>query len=134
MSSSPRSGVFREIEFDCVTEVIDRAALQKLLETTGGDQAFMGELVTMYLDDAIGLLAAMRQAVGDDNTAELRRAAHSLKSNSATFGALTLARLCQELEQRARDGILEGATARITEVESAYAEVARELRTLDPRC
>src|ERR671932_423175 len=112
--------------------VIDRAALDALLETTGGDSAFLADLIDTYLGDSVGLLAAMRQAIAIANAEELRRAAHSLKSNSASFGARTLASLCQELEQRARTGVLEGAPGRLADIEMAYAAVEDALRTLRP--
>jgi HPt (histidine-containing phosphotransfer) domain-containing protein len=85
-------------------------------------------LINVFLEDSVRLFAAMREAIADANAAELRRTAHSLKSNSASFGARTLAGMCQELEQRARDGIFEGAAGRVARIEAAYAEVARELR------
>jgi HPt (histidine-containing phosphotransfer) domain-containing protein len=109
-------------------QVIDQAALDNLLETTGGDPAFLVELIDIYLTDSVGLLATMRQAVSGANAVELRRAAHSLKSNSASFGAGRLAGLCQELEDQARDEPLEGAAARLVHVEAAFVEVQRELR------
>ncbi|MGD8793951.1 MAG: Hpt domain-containing protein, partial [Anaerolineae bacterium] len=46
----------------------------------------------------------MGQAVEAGDAATLRRAAHSLKSNSAEFGAGTLADLCRELEAIGRAG------------------------------
>ena len=113
-------------------DVIDRAALDDLLETTGRDPAFLAVLIDTYLDDSVGLLAAIRRAITDADAAAVRRAAHSLKSNSASFGARTLVSMCQELEQLARVGILEGATGRLADIEAAYAEVERELRTLRP--
>ena len=113
-------------------DVIDPAALDELLETTGGDPAFLAELIDTYLGDSIVLLAAMRQAIAAANAEELRRAAHSLKSNSASFGARRLASLCQELEQRAKDGIFEGTPGRLSHIEAAYAEVEHALRALRP--
>ena len=111
-------------------EVIDRTALEALLETTGGDPGFLAELVDTYLSDAVEQLAAMRQAIAVANPEELRRAAHSLKSNSASVGARTLASLCQELEQRARNGVLEGAPERLAHIEMAYTAVEDGLRAL----
>ena len=113
-------------------DVVDRAALDALLETTGGDPAFLAEPIDTYLGDSVGLLAAMRQAIAVANAEELRRAAHSLKSNSASFGARTLASLCQELEQRARNGVREGAPERLAHIETAYAAVEDGLRALRP--
>ena len=112
--------------------VIDRSALNELLETTGNDPAFLAELVDTYLVDSVALLATMQQAVRGDDASQLRRAAHSLKSSSASFGARALVALCQELEDRANMGALDDALTRLGQVEAAFAEVERELRTLRP--
>jgi two-component system, sensor histidine kinase and response regulator len=74
----------------------------------------------------------MQRAVSGANTEELRRAAHSLKSNSATFGARALAGMCQELENQAKEGVLEGAAERLVRVEAAFADAERQLRALRP--
>jgi HPt (histidine-containing phosphotransfer) domain-containing protein len=113
-------------------EVIDRAVLKDLLATTGNDSAFLAELIDTYLEDAADLLAAMAQAVSNDDPESLQRAAHSLKSNSASLGARGLASLCQQVEQQARDGLLGPAAERVTSIEVAFVEVERELRLLRP--
>jgi HPt (histidine-containing phosphotransfer) domain-containing protein len=111
-------------------DIIDRAVLEKLVEDIGGNRAFLGELIDSYLEDAVALLGVMREAIGDSNPVELRRAAHNLKSNSASFGAWVLAGMCQELEYRARGGLLDGAAARVAQIEAVYPGVERELRAL----
>ncbi len=113
-------------------DAIDRAALDALLETTGNDPAFLTDLIDTYLTDSLDLLATMRQALSGANPEQLRRAAHSLKSNSASFGAHRLASMCLELEQQAREGALGGAEARVRDVELTFHDVQRELRALRP--
>jgi HPt (histidine-containing phosphotransfer) domain-containing protein len=111
---------------------VDSTALDDLLETTGGDRAFLAELIDTYLVDSRDLLIAMRRALADGSPEVLRRAAHSLKSNSASFGAHALAAVCRDLEQRSRDGILDGAGERIDRIDVLFVEVDRELRALRP--
>jgi HPt (histidine-containing phosphotransfer) domain-containing protein len=60
----------------------------------------------------------------------VRRAAHTLKSNAATFGASALAELCAELEAQAREGDLAEGETRLGEIEAAYAAVEPELAKL----
>lgn len=108
------------------------AVIDELKEATGRDPAFLAELIDTYLEDSAALLAAMRQAIAAADAAEVRRAAHSLKSNSASFGAGPLANVCRELEHRARDGRLDDAAEHLARIETAYAEVERELRSLRP--
>ena len=76
--------------------VIDRASFDELRETAGAD--FVKELVQTFLEEAPGILQELRSAHAEGKADDFRRAAHSLKSNSLTFGALPLAALARELE------------------------------------
>ena len=58
----------------------------------------------------------------------MRRAAHTLKSNGATFGATRFSELCRELELQAQAGDLTGASELAGRIETEYAAVAEELR------
>jgi HPt (histidine-containing phosphotransfer) domain-containing protein len=110
--------------------VIDPQVFAELLVTTGGEASFMRELVDTYLCDAPGLLEQMRQSLATGNAEELRRAAHSLKSNSATFGAMSLAALTKELEMMAKAGQLAGAPGKVAQVEAEYGQVEHELKKM----
>ena len=112
--------------------VLDQAALASLLEMTGGDQVFLAELIDTYGDDGRTLLATMQTALGRGDAAELRRAAHSLKSNSATFGAAHLAALCQELEARGKASRLDGSAELLARAEAEFDRVAEALRAARP--
>ena len=113
-------------------DVLDAAALDNLREMTGDDPAFLGELIDTYVADAGHLLATMRQAVLAGDAPELRRAAHSLKSNSATLGATGLAALCRVLEEHAKSGAVDRAEDLLAQVGAAYAEVEAALRAARP--
>ncbi len=101
---------------------IDPAALDGLREI-GGDE-LVADLVETFLADAPALLASLR--AGDVD--EVRRAAHTLKSNGATFGATRLAELSRELEELARTGDLSGAPGLADRIDAEYALVAGELQ------
>ncbi|MEJ8853378.1 Hpt domain-containing protein [Variovorax robiniae] len=75
---------------------IDPATFAELQEAAGAE--FVTELVQTFLQEAPGMLKELResQAAGDADT--FRRAAHSLKSNSLTFGALALGAMARDLE------------------------------------
>jgi HPt (histidine-containing phosphotransfer) domain-containing protein len=110
------------------TEIIEQRTLAALLDDLGGDVGFLKELVDAYLDSTPGLLAAMRQAAANGDAAGLQRAAHTLKTGSASMGALALAALCKELEDVGRSGSLDSAEARIAAAAAAYDDVAAALR------
>ena len=102
---------------------LDRAAWEELVRTTGGDKDFLAELLQTFFDDTPKELAAMHYSLLHKRTEEFRRAAHSLKSNSATFGALRLSGMFRELEQLGKSGDLQGAEERLAQAEAEYARI-----------
>jgi len=113
-------------------DAINLAALEQLLEMTGGDPIFLAEFIDAYCSDAQNLLGVMRAALAGGDAAGLRRAAHSLKSNSANFGAHRLVGLCQGLEQRGKSGMLDGASTQLGQVEVEYEKVRNALQSARP--
>jgi PAS domain S-box-containing protein len=110
--------------------LLDPAALDRLQEMAGGDAGFLKEMFETILADAPVMLAEMRQALERGDAATLHRAAHSLKSNSADFGAKTLSELCREVEMMAKAGTLDGASEKLASIEAEWAQVRAALETL----
>lgn len=84
--------------------VLDVEAFQLLREMVNHDQV-LAKVIESYLEDSPTLLRAMQLGCAPQNwissqerMIELQRAAHSLKSSSATLGAIALSLLCKELE------------------------------------
>jgi len=107
---------------------IDMAAFDTLKEMSGAD--FIGELIDAFLDDAPQLIQQMKTALKAGDPESFRRAAHSLKSNGATFGANNLSALAKELEMLGRENKLEQTGGRLDVLEAAYKKAARELKEL----
>jgi len=102
---------------------LDRAAWEELVRTTGGDKDFLGELLQTFFDDTPKELSAMHHSLLHKRNEEFRRAAHSLQSNSATFGALRLSGMFRELEEMGKSGNTAGAAERLVLAEEEYAQV-----------
>jgi HPt (histidine-containing phosphotransfer) domain-containing protein len=101
--------------------VLDESVLAELMETTG-DAAFVRELIETYLADTPVQMDGIDKAVGADDADALVRPAHTLKSSSATMGAMRLAAVARELEMSGRSGAL-GASSQAG-LETARAEWA----------
>jgi len=109
--------------------ILDEGVLAELMESTGGDIGFVRELIETYLADTPVQLDAMSAAVEADDADALVRPAHTLKSSSATIGAMRLSAVARELEMAGRTGALEqtvpdrvdGARVEWTAVEGAFA-------------
>jgi HPt (histidine-containing phosphotransfer) domain-containing protein len=86
--------------------LVDEAVLADLLTSTGDDPAFVRELVETYLAETPEQLEAITAAIDADDADALVRPAHTLKSSSATLGAMRLSALARELEIAGRSGTL----------------------------
>jgi HPt (histidine-containing phosphotransfer) domain-containing protein len=86
------------------------------------------EMIDCYLEDAPKLLQAIAQAFDRGDAITLRRAAHTLKSSSATFGAKELSHLCRQLELSSQTGTPECEVDKLPQLEAEYKRVEAALR------
>jgi PAS domain S-box-containing protein len=107
---------------------LDDGALKNLRDLGGDD--FLGEVIDAFLADAPELMATLRRSLDEQSAEELRRAAHTLKSNGATLGAEQFAERCRALEQHAKAGELEGASQVVDRIEQEYQPLAHALSAL----
>ena len=107
---------------------IDDKVLAQLLETVGGDESFVAELVETYLTDSPGLFEGMRGGLATDDRVALRRAAHTLKSTSASVGALALSTACREIETGSPEGDPAWLEGRIEAAAAEYVRAEAALR------
>jgi HPt (histidine-containing phosphotransfer) domain-containing protein len=108
--------------------VIDRATLDNLVSAT--DAEFVAELIEAFLEDSPELIAQLKQSQNDNEPAVFQRAAHTLKSNGASFGAMQLAELAKELEMVGKSGDLSQVAEKILALETEYALVETELKAI----
>lgn len=99
--------------------VLNPATIQELVDSL--DAEFVVQLMDTFLKDSPHLLADIRQGLRDGDAEIVRRAAHTLKSNSWTFGLEQLAPLCKDVEDLAAVGRLVDAEPLAQNVETSYA-------------
>jgi HPt (histidine-containing phosphotransfer) domain-containing protein len=104
---------------------IDLATFTELQEAAGA--AFVTGLVATFLEEAPSMLAELRSAQAAGTADAFRRAAHSLKSNSNTFGATRLGELARDLE-------LGGLIADTAPLDALDAEFQRVTTALTELC
>ena len=110
--------------------ILDSFALRQLLECAGGDWEFMAELADAFYEDAPKLLQEAQQAWQAGDAETLRRAAHSLKSNAANFGAEEMRRMCKDLEDKGKVGDLAGSDQHLEQITTEYARVKEALQAV----
>ena len=102
---------------------LDPDAMARLLEITGGDRAFVDELIDTFLEDAERQLGGLATAAEHSQIDALVRPAHSLKSNSVNVGATVLADQCRSLEADARAGHVPDLGPRVAAVTAEFDAV-----------
>ncbi|HVM73132.1 MAG TPA: Hpt domain-containing protein [Anaerolineales bacterium] len=108
--------------------IIDLPTFEALKDAMGAD--FIGELVQAYFEETPGLLTQLNEAFTRQDAEEFRRAAHSIKSTSNSFGALAFGALAKELELMGKDQHLEGAAGKLEKLSADYALVQTRLKEL----
>ena len=109
-------------------KTIDPVAFEALQQTAGAE--FVGELVDTFLAEAPLMLEELRATLAAGNADAFRRAAHSLKSNSLTFGANTLGAMARDLELGGLDPVLNANGQPLDALAQEYAQVASALTEL----
>jgi histidine phosphotransfer protein HptB len=104
---------------------IDPTTFAELQAAAGAE--FVRELIDTFLEEAPPMLAELGDALATARAEPFRRAAHSLKSNASTFGALTLAAMARDLELQGIDAKTPDAVAALAR---HYEAVAADLKAL----
>jgi len=111
--------------------VIDLPTFAELRVSVGDE--FAAELVDTFLEEAPAILDQLRAAMAAGDADGYRRAAHSLKTNGNTFGALEFASVAGAIEQRGLTGDAATDASMVDALDSAYIAAAAELTELGHR-
>jgi HPt (histidine-containing phosphotransfer) domain-containing protein len=110
--------------------VIDSTTFEELKAAMGED--FIPELISTYLEETAALLQTLREALAANRPEDFRRAAHSIKSSSASLGALDFSAQAKELEFIGKAGDLSQAGEPLVRLETAFPAVTAALQALLP--
>jgi signal transduction histidine kinase/DNA-binding response OmpR family regulator/HPt (histidine-containing phosphotransfer) domain-containing protein len=108
---------------------IDTAAIAELRDLVGDESEVRG-LVDDFVCDSPLLLAELEQAVRSGDAPAARRAAHTLRSTAATFGAHELEELCGRAEDRAAEGEVGYLASAIATIREAQERAVQRLGEL----
>jgi TMAO reductase system sensor TorS len=108
--------------------LLDEATLQQLeaLQTPQRPD-LVRKVLSTYLTETQVALETLRDAVERHDSDTLRKTAHSLKSSSATIGAVQLAKSFRALETLGREQVNEGTHPLLAEAEQGFAALRSEL-------
>ncbi len=109
--------------------VLDPEALARLHELDpGGRVGLVPRVLATYSQSLQRLLEQLRVAREQSDSQAQRHVVHTLKSSSASVGALKLARLCADTESKLRDGLSDGLAPQLDELALEGERVLAALR------
>lgn len=100
--------------------VLDAEILESLWSLVGDDSDALRDVVTAFVEDGPERIREIRAGILGQDHELVRRAAHTLKSNGLTFGAVDLAAACRALEELARGGRLDGASTIASRIDAEW--------------
>lgn len=103
---------------------IDETTVQQLREEGGG---LLSDLVAMFIEEVPGQLAALEAALARNDAAAARLTAHTLKGTGGNFGASRMQALASAIEEKGRNGSLDGAEATFVQLRAECARVREAL-------
>jgi two-component system, sensor histidine kinase and response regulator len=98
-----------------------------LRRRTGGDEALMGEVVQLFMEDCPRRMAAIRDAIEQGRADALRAAAHALKGAASYFSAPAVVAGAAALERIAVEGQMADAPAALVRLEHDVSRLLAEL-------
>ena len=111
--------------------VLDAQALAGLsmLDPTGANK-LVERVLSTYQGSLGRLMQQMSEARDRGDHAGVRLAAHTLKSSSASIGALDLSRLCAAAEQAVREGQADAVPQLVEDLQAEARRVAQAVQEL----
>jgi CheY-like chemotaxis protein len=112
---------------------LDLEVLQALRETLGeGASACLAQLIQVFLTETPALIQGMETAIVQGDATGLEASAHTLKSSSASLGAIPFSEYCENLERMAQDNQLTTASEVVSRLKREFERVKAAL--MDIKC
>ena len=114
-----------------VGDVLDAQALERLRELDPtGENRLMERVVSAFETSLNRLMPQLQDALQSGDLAGIRHVSHTLKSSSASMGAVKLSKMCAEIENLARQGRSDGMEDRVARLQEEVAIVRVALQRL----
>jgi HPt (histidine-containing phosphotransfer) domain-containing protein len=124
LEGQPMEDVQEQVSLETEEPSLDWKGALRNLE---GDEEFLFELSRMFLEQNPGLLAAVKEAMSNEDGDGLRRAAHSLKGSAQVIGGRATAAAALKLEHHGRNEDFEQAEPAFRLLQVSLAELEERL-------
>jgi HPt (histidine-containing phosphotransfer) domain-containing protein len=108
--------------------IIDQKTYNELKELMGAD--YVVEIIDTYIQETEGLILQLQGACTAGDAAAFSRLAHSIKSSSASLGALDFAQQARELEMLGKANDLAGVGSKLDQLAASFLPLVARLKEL----
>jgi HPt (histidine-containing phosphotransfer) domain-containing protein len=109
--------------------VLDAAVVAELRDATGGDDEFVLDLVATFVEETQANIDGIAAAADARDVTAIVRPAHTLKSSSASVGAMRLSAICRDIETAGRESRANGMSEAVQLVRETWTETLEALRS-----
>lgn len=111
------------------TTVINPKALDDIrsLQSRGSGD-LLARIINIYLEKSSALYEEIAQGASSQNGEQLTVSAHSLKSSSASVGAMNIYEICSGLEAKGKAGDFSQVTELVENLDAELTKATAELR------
>jgi len=102
--------------------IADLRALQ-----SAGSPGFLAELIDLFLKEAGGHVAKLRESLATKDARTFERSAHTLKGSCGNLGAQAMSRICADLQTVGHEANWARAAELLPTLEEEFKAVTREL-------
>ena len=107
--------------------------IAQTLETLGGDEKLLYEIVDIFLAEGPGQMSSLSHAIAEGDLAGIERAAHSLKGELGYLGIPQVSQKAGELEEMGRRGDLQQAAGIFAAFEIEFSTIINSMRSVTER-
>jgi CheY-like chemotaxis protein len=97
------------------------------MKRVGGDEELLNELIEIFLQETPKLMNQVREAIAEQDSPTLRRAAHSIKGSASNFGAAAVCTTAARLEKMGQVNDLTGTEPALAELQNALEKTLAAL-------
>ena len=94
--------------------------IRELAESIGLDEDEYLEMLQLFIESGGDDLAGLEAAIAEGNAAVAHESAHSLKGSSGSLGLAQLFELSRTIDDRCREGLLDGLDAMVSRLREEY--------------
>ncbi len=119
----PESGLPEIVNED----YLDRRSLDKIKSLGPNGPKMLSAVISIYLNDSQVLIERLSESLNAGDAIEMAQAVHALKSSSANLGATSLAEMCRQVENIARNNSVQGCDSLIARIRLEYDKAKEAL-------